>query len=93
MTEITCQRIAKESEELLIKRFIQPEILTYQLYNAGVGVLSIDTSGSVSDQELIEYVREVTGVIELCSPDKLYIIQHDAIVQREDEWEAGMDFS
>ncbi len=64
-----------------------------QLNGAGVGVLSIDTSGSVSDQELIEYVREITGVIELCSPDKLYIIQHDAIVQKVDEWEAGMDFS
>lgn len=63
-----------------------------QLNGAGVGVLSVDTSGSVSDRELVEYVREIAGVIEMCRPDKLYIIQHDAIVQRVDVWEAGMDF-
>lgn len=60
---------------------------------AGVGVLSIDTSGSVSDGELRDYVREIVGVIEICSPEKLYIIQHDAVIQKVDIWEAGMDFS
>lgn len=64
-----------------------------QLNGAGIGVLSVDTSGSVSDQELRDYVREIAGVIEICSPEKLYIIQHDAIVQRVDEWESGEDFS
>jgi predicted metal-dependent peptidase len=63
-----------------------------QFNGAGVGVLSLDCSGSVSDAELIKYVTEITGVIEICNPDKLYIIQHDAVIHRVDEWEAGMDF-
>lgn len=63
-----------------------------KLNGAGIGFLSIDTSGSVSDHELVEYVTEITGVIEICNPEKLYIIQHDAIIQRVDEWEQGMDF-
>lgn len=64
-----------------------------QFNGAGVGVLSIDTSGSVSNAELIQFITEITGVIEGCNPDKLYIIQHDAVIQRVDVWEAGMDFS
>lgn len=60
---------------------------------AGVGLLSIDTSGSVSNEELVKYITEIVGVIEMCKPDRLIIIQHDAIIQRIDEWEAGMDFS
>lgn len=63
-----------------------------QLNGAGVGVLSIDTSGSVSDNELIQYVNEIIGVIEMCNPDKLYIIQHDAIIQDVMVWEAGQEF-
>lgn len=62
------------------------------LNGSGVGVLSIDTSGSVSDGELIKYITEIVGVIEMVKPDKLYIMQHDAVIQRVDVWEAGMDF-
>jgi predicted metal-dependent peptidase len=64
-----------------------------QLNGAGVGVLSIDTSGSVSDAELVKYVTEVVGLIEICNPSKLYIMQHDTRVNRIDEWEQGEDFS
>lgn len=64
-----------------------------KMYGAGHGLLSIDTSGSVSDQELKEYVREIVGVIEMCKPDKLTIIQHDAVITKVDVWERGEDFS
>jgi predicted metal-dependent peptidase len=63
-----------------------------QLNGCGIGVVSIDTSGSVSDKELVRYVTEVVGVVEICNPDKLYIIQHDAVVHRVDVWEQGDDF-
>ena len=63
-----------------------------QMSGAGVGVLSIDSSGSVSDGELVKYVTEIVGLIEICNPTKLYIIQHDAVVNRVDEWEAGDEF-
>jgi predicted metal-dependent peptidase len=59
---------------------------------SGVGALSIDTSGSVSNEELVKYITEITGVIELCNPDKLYLIQHDAVVHSVTEWDAGEDF-
>lgn len=59
---------------------------------AGVGVLSIDTSGSVSDKELRLFITEIVGVIEICNPDKLYIMQHDTGVNRIDVWEAGDNF-
>lgn len=64
-----------------------------KLNGAGIGVLSIDTSGSVSDDELRQFVREIVGVIELCNPEKLIIVQHDAILQSVTEWEQGEDFS
>mgnify|MGYP000851105342 CR=1 FL=1 len=64
-----------------------------KLNGAGVGVLSIDTSGSVSDDELREYVREIAGMIEMCNPERVVIIQHDAIIQKVEDWEAGEDFS
>lgn len=63
-----------------------------KLNGAGHGVLSIDTSGSVSDDELRQYVREIAGVIELCNPDKLTIIQHDAVLTDVREWHSGEDF-
>jgi predicted metal-dependent peptidase len=63
-----------------------------KLSGAGRGVLFIDTSGSVSDVELVEYITEITGVIDLLKPDSLTIIQHDARIQRIDEWNFGDDF-
>jgi predicted metal-dependent peptidase len=63
-----------------------------QLNGAGVGVLSIDTSGSVSEAELKLYITEIVGVIEVCNPDKLYIIQHDAKINGVHEYEAGEIF-
>jgi len=63
-----------------------------ELKGAGTGVLSIDTSGSVSDQELVKYITEIVGVIEMCRPEKLIIIQHDAVIQKIDEWEPTDSF-
>ena len=63
-----------------------------ELNGAGVGVLSIDESGSVSDNELRMNAREIMGVIEICKPAKLYIIHHDAKVHRMDVWEEGDDY-
>ena len=63
-----------------------------QFNGAGVGVLSIDTSGSVTTKELRKAVTEIVAMIETCNPEKLYIIQHDAKVQRVDVWERGDTF-
>jgi len=71
-------------------RFYMP---TITMTGAGIGVLSLDTSGSVSDSELVSFVTEIVGLIEGCKPEKLYIIQHDAEIQKEEIWEVGMDFT
>lgn len=81
---------AKPNRRMLANhRVYMPQMV---LNGAGTGVLSIDTSGSVSDEELRKYAREIAGIIEVCGPDKLHIIQHDAIVQDHRIWEAGDDF-
>lgn len=54
---------------------------------SGHGVLSIDCSGSVSDEELQKYATEIAGVIQLTRPEKLTVIVHDAIVQLKYEWQ------
>lgn len=66
---------------------------TVKRSGAGVGLLSIDTSGSVSDDELKRYVSEILGMIETVNPEKVIIIQHDAIIQKVDIWEPGEDFT
>jgi len=58
----------------------------------GTGVLNIDVSGSVSDEELTWFVNEIAGIIQMCKPDKLYIMQHDAVVQDVREWKWGESF-
>lgn len=64
-----------------------------ELRGAGTGLLSIDTSGSVSDAELVKYVTEIVGVIEATKPDKLIIVQHDAHIHSVTEWSGNDDFS
>ena len=44
-------------------------------------VLSVDTSGSISDEELQEFISEVYGIVEGFSQVDLTVIQHDAKVQ------------
>lgn len=68
---------------------IMPSI---EFNGAGFGVLSIDASGSVSDEELRMNAREIIGLIERCKPAKLTIIVHDAKVQTVEEWTEGEDF-
>jgi predicted metal-dependent peptidase len=46
----------------------------------------------VSNEELIKYITEIVGVVEICNPEKVYIIQHDSEVHGCLEWEAGDDF-
>lgn len=65
---------------------------TIRRSGAGVGLLSIDTSGSVSDSELQRYISEILGMIETVSPEKIIIVQHDAVIQKVDTIEPGDEF-
>ncbi len=60
-----------------------------EMNGAGHGILSIDTSGSVSDKELIADVTEITGVIDLCQPETLKIVQHDAVIHSVTDLESS----
>lgn len=64
-----------------------------QMNGCGIGALSIDQSGSVSDKELQLYASEIVGLIEKLNPTKLYIILHDTKVHQVYEWQAGDDFT
>ena len=60
---------------------------------AGFGVISMDVSGSVSDAELVANARETLGIIEMCKPDRLLIIQHDTEIKDAREMEYPFDFA
>ena len=49
-------------------------------------VIAIDTSGSVSDELLVEFAKELQGVID-CEPCKAQIIYCDAAINHVDSWE------
>lgn len=52
----------------------------------GPVVVCIDTSGSISEKELNEFMAEVSGILEDCKPEKAIVIYCDAEVNRVDEF-------
>lgn len=57
----------------------------------GKGALMIDTSGSVSTQELRRFLSEIIGIVEDCKPEELVIVPCDTHVKGAREWVAGDD--
>lgn len=57
----------------------------------GVGelVIAIDTSGSVSDREVEQFLGEMNVISEEFMPTKITVIQCDSDVQKVDEYECG----
>lgn len=72
------------------QRIIMP---TMKTVGAGFGVLSVDVSRSVSDAELRKYVREISGILDMCKPDRVLIIQHDTSIRAVREWEPHDEFT
>lgn len=65
--------------------------ITPGIVKTGTGpvVVGIDTSGSVSGDELVMFLAELRAITEEFQPESVTIIQCDATVQRVDTYERG----
>jgi predicted metal-dependent peptidase len=54
--------------------------------STGKLVVGVDTSGSISSNELHQFLSEVNAILEETSPERLYVVYCDAAVQRVDEY-------
>lgn len=52
----------------------------------GPVVICIDTSGSIGEKELNQFMGEVSGILEDCRPEKAIVIYCDAEINRVDEF-------
>jgi predicted metal-dependent peptidase len=55
-------------------------------HNCGPVVLAIDTSGSIGQNELAEFIAELNGIIKHAKPSKVHVVYCDAQVQRTEEY-------
>lgn len=69
------------------RRIVSPGIYVPRRIGEGTGdvIVSIDTSGSVSDAELKAFISEVAYILSQMPPQSLHIIWCDAAVDRVDE--------
>lgn len=70
-----------------------PEHILPSLYSESLGhiVIAIDTSGSVTDEELTEMLGEIKYVYETLKPSKLTIMDCDYVIHNIHEIEDGED--
>lgn len=48
---------------------------------AGVIVVAVDTSGSVSDELVRRFLAQVEAICDQCKPEELYVVQCDSVIQ------------
>lgn len=77
------------------RRFLSTGVYMPSMIGEKVGhvVIAIDTSGSVGDKELAEFLSEVKGVAEEVNPDKVDLIYWDSAVAAHEEYEGDGDVS
>jgi predicted metal-dependent peptidase len=70
------------------RRYMQMGLYMPSLYsnNCGPVVLAIDTSGSIGQKELAEFIAELNGIIKHAKPSKVHVVYCDARVQRTEEY-------
>jgi len=69
------------------RRFIGRDLWVPSRSGEGAGWLVIwgDTSGSIGDKELNQYLSELKGMIDECKPSRLSIVWCDAAIHRIDD--------
>lgn len=67
------------------RRFISSGLYLPCLYSEGIGdvVITVDTSGSISREELIEFQSEINCILEDTQPEKVYILYCDTVVHKD----------
>lgn len=70
------------------KRFMQMGIILPTLYSHAMGDVAVivDTSGSISDDELQYFAAELSGICEDAKPRKVHVIYCDTEVHKHDEF-------
>jgi len=60
-------------------------------FKAGIIVVVFDTSGSIGDVILQRFMGELSGILDDCKPEKIYVLSCDAAVHDVTEIEEGHD--
>ena len=67
------------------KRMLANDMYMPSLENETIGevVVAIDTSGSITGEQITEFASELASICETCSPDKVRVLWWDTIVHGE----------
>jgi len=87
----TCKNKDKTSWKRPHKRFIGQDIYMPSMIGETIGkiVIGIDTSGSIGDQELNEFLSEVVGICDDVSPESIELVYWDYDVQQHETYNLG----
>jgi predicted metal-dependent peptidase len=87
----TCAAKDKSSWRKVNRRFLSTGVYMPSLIGEKVGhiVIGIDTSGSIGNEELSEFLSEVKGIAEEVNPEKVDLIYWDSEVAAHEEYEAN----
>jgi len=87
----TCKNKDKTSWKRPHKRFLGQDIYMPSLIGETVGkiVVGIDTSGSIGDKELNEFLSEVVGICDDVSPESIELIYWDYDVAGHETYNMG----
>jgi predicted metal-dependent peptidase len=87
----TCSAKDKSSWRKVNRRFLSTGVYMPSLIGEKVGhiVIGVDTSGSVGNRELAEFLSEVKGIAEEVNPEKVDLIYWDSEVAAHEEYEAN----
>ena len=87
----TCKNKDKTSWKRPHKRFIGQDIYMPSLIGESIGkvVIGIDTSGSIGDKELNEFLTEVVGICDDVSPESIELIYWDYDVAGHETYNQG----
>ena len=87
----TCNAKDTSSWRKVNRRFLSTGVYMPSMIGEKVGhiVIGIDTSGSVGDRELAEFLSEVKGVCEEVNPEKIDLIYWGSSVVGHEEYEGS----
>ena len=73
------------------RRHLHEGVYMPSMYSESMGdiVIAIDTSGSVGESELAEFVAELVGICDQVAPAKVHLLWWDTSVAGHQEFEAG----
>lgn len=87
----TCRAKNTSSWHRVNRRFLSTGVYMPSMIGEKVGhlVIGVDTSGSVGQAELAEFLGEVKGIAEEVNPDKVDLVYWDGAVAAHEQYEGG----